>query len=147
MDGIDIASMVWARLVPELTVSDFAKSLEFYQRLGFKILWQRDDPMFAYLDFEGAQIMLEQFHTTGWNVAELVKPYGRGINFQIECSSATALRDKALGRGQVLYRDLKEIWYKTGDKYSGNCEFLLQDPDGYLLRFSEYLGERKEEMG
>ncbi|HAT7741725.1 TPA: VOC family protein, partial [Vibrio vulnificus] len=25
---------------------------------------------------------------------------------------------------------------------SGQKEFLVQDPDGYLLRFSQYLGEK-----
>jgi catechol 2,3-dioxygenase-like lactoylglutathione lyase family enzyme len=143
MDTSDIA---WAKLVPELTVANFEISLEFYQRLGFKVLWQREEPKFAYLDFEGAQIMLEHFHPTGWNVAELQAPYGRGINFQIECSSASEIRDKALAASQGLYRELKETWYKQGDKSSGNREFLLQDPDGYLLRFSQYLGTRQEEI-
>ena len=38
--------------------------------------------------------------------------------------------------------DLEENWYRQGDKLLGNKEFLIQDPDGYLLRFSEDLGEK-----
>jgi len=40
-----------------------------------------------------------------------------------------------------LYRELKESWYDTGGVLSGQKEILVQDPDGYLLRFTQYLGE------
>lgn len=40
--------------------------------------------------------------------------------------------------------DLEENWYRQGNKLLGNKEFLIQDPDGYLLRFSEDLGEKTE---
>jgi hypothetical protein len=32
--------------------------------------------------------------------------------------------------------------YRVGDKETGNKQFLVQDPDGYLLRFFEDLGLR-----
>ena len=38
--------------------------------------------------------------------------------------------------------DIEENWYRQDEKLLGNREFLVQDPDGYLLRFSEDLGER-----
>ena len=34
--------------------------------------------------------------------------------------------------------------YRQDNKLLGNREFLVQDPDGYLLRFSEYLGEKEK---
>ena len=40
--------------------------------------------------------------------------------------------------------DLEENWYRQGNKLLGNKEFLIQDPDGYLLRFSEDLGDKTE---
>ena len=127
----------WAKLVPELTVSDFEMSLNFYKLLGFHALFAREN--FAYLEFEGSQLMLEQYHESGWNVGILEKPYGRGVNFQIECSNATELRHRMLQAGFALYRDLKDTWRQTGDTVSGAREFLIQDPDGYLLRFAEEL--------
>ena len=33
--------------------------------------------------------------------------------------------------------DIEENWYRQDDKLLGNREFLIQDPDGYLLRFFE----------
>lgn len=41
-----------------------------------------------------------------------------------------------------LYRDIDELWYDTGSALAGQLEFLVQDPDGYLLRFTQYLGEK-----
>ena len=41
--------------------------------------------------------------------------------------------------GGVLMSMLKELF----NKLLGNKEFLVQDPDGYLLRFSEDLGEKE----
>ena len=37
--------------------------------------------------------------------------------------------------------DIEENWYRQDNKLLGNKEFLVQDPDGYLLRFSKDLGE------
>ena len=36
--------------------------------------------------------------------------------------------------GIALFRPVEEAWYRNGDTYSGNRQFLVQDPDGYLLR-------------
>jgi hypothetical protein len=35
-----------------------------------------------------------------------------------------------------------EGWYRTGGVETGQRQFLVQDPDGYLLRLAEVLGER-----
>lgn len=130
-------------MVPELTVSDLPESLEFYtERLNFRVMFSR--PGFVYLDFEGAQLMLEEFHGDGWNVAELERPYGRGINLQVECSDADRLRDGLARAGYPLYREVEDVWRETGGTTTGSREFLVQDPDGYLLRFSEHLGEREK---
>ena len=50
-----------AKLVPELYCSDFERSLRFYvEILGFRILYDRPEEKFAYLDREGAELMIEQ---------------------------------------------------------------------------------------
>ena len=36
--------------------------------------------------------------------------------------------------------EIEENWYRQDEKLLGNKEFLVQDPDGYLLRFSEDIG-------
>ena len=114
--------MEWGRLVPELTVSDFAESIRFYTDiLGFEVMFSRSDTAdFAYLEFEGSQLMLEEFHVDGWNVAGLEKPYGRGVNLQIECSSADELRDRISNSEYPLYREMEDVWRVTGDMVTGS---------------------------
>ncbi len=132
-------------MVPELTVSDLDRSLAFYTRgVGFRVAFTRPDPPFAYLDLDGAQLMISEFHEDGWNVGELERPYGKGINLQIECSDVGGLRDDLARRSYPLYRGIEEEWYETGDVLLGQREFLVQDPDGYLLRFAQFLGEREK---
>ncbi len=45
--------------------------------------------------------------------------------------------------GVALFRPVCERWYRGGDAEFGQMEFLVQDPDGYLLRFTQDIGERK----
>jgi len=129
-----------------LTVSNFAESIRFYTgMLGFEVMFSRfDSADFAYLGFEGSQLMLEEFHLDGWNVAGLEKPYDRGINLQIECSDADGLRDLLADSAYPLYREIEDVWRVTGETVSGSREFLVQDPDGYLLRFAQTLGEHEK---
>ncbi len=135
----------WNVMVPELTVIDFNTSLTFYTEiLGFSVRNQRKNPNFAYLEQEKVQIMIEQFHVNGWNVAELSPPFGRGVNFQIELSDIEPVLVRINNAQIKLYRDPKESWYDTGKNLSGQKEFLIQDPDGYMLRFTQYLGEKEK---
>ncbi|HDY8206668.1 TPA: VOC family protein, partial [Vibrio vulnificus] len=48
----------WNPMVPELSASNFANSIDFYcEIIGFKIRNQRKEPDFAYLELEQIQIM------------------------------------------------------------------------------------------
>ncbi|WP_217351229.1 hypothetical protein [Thalassospira marina] len=49
-----------------------------------------------------------------------------------------ALREQEI----ALYLEPEDKWYRIGDVESGNRQFVVADPDGYLLRFFEELGER-----
>lgn len=132
-------------MVPELSVSDFAKSLNFYcEILGFKVRSQRNNPDFVYLELEQVQIMLEQIHDEAWLTGELNTPLGRGVNFQIELSDISPVYERIQAANIKLFREQKETWYDVGESLSGQREFLVQDPNGYLLRFSQYLGERNK---
>lgn len=133
----------WNPLVPELTVASLDRSLPFYLAAGFVVRFRRDDPPFAYLELGQAQIMLEQEHAQGWDVASLDRPLGRGINFQIQVPDAGAVRSALLLLGAAIFRDIQDSWYRVSPNVEeGQREFLAQDPDGYLLRFAEYLGQR-----
>lgn len=48
--------LVMNRLVPEMIVSDLARSLRFYcEVLGFRIEYQRPEHHFAFLSFHGSR--------------------------------------------------------------------------------------------
>jgi catechol 2,3-dioxygenase-like lactoylglutathione lyase family enzyme len=131
-------------MVPELLVGHFETSRAFYvELLGFTVCFKREDPSFAYLDLGGAQLMIEQDHPDAWLTADLEAPRGRGINLQIEVEDAARLRDRLKAARHEPFRDLTDAWYDVGGGvWSGQRQFLVQDPDGYLLRFAEPLGER-----
>lgn len=129
-------------LVPELSVSDFQRSLGFYTKiLGFKVEYDRPEKKFALLSFEGSQIMINQYNGV-WETGKLEYPLGRGVNFQIECSDVDLLIKTLKKENYRLFQEVEENWYRKDNKELGNREFLVQDPDGYLLRFAQYLGER-----
>ncbi|WP_114633520.1 bleomycin resistance protein [Agarivorans sp. QJM3NY_29] len=133
----------WNPMVPELSVSNFEASLSFYvDVLGFSVRIKRENPDFVYLEQEQVQIMLEQITDSGWITGELVTPLGRGVNFQIELSDLDPLVERLKKANVRFFRDLKETWYDIGEKLSGEREFLIQDLDGYLLRFTQHLGEK-----
>lgn len=132
-------------LVPEMIVSDLARSLHFYcQVLGFKIEYQRPEHQFAFLSFHGSQIMLEQDdrQASTWRVAPLEAPFGRGMNLSIKCPDAQAISVCLQMAGHALRKPIEECWYRSHDRLFGERNFLVLDPDGYLLRFAESLGAK-----
>jgi hypothetical protein len=42
-----------------------------------------------------------------------------------------------------LFEEPSESWYRIGEsEEAGSLEFLVQDPDGYLIRFVQSIGRR-----
>jgi catechol 2,3-dioxygenase-like lactoylglutathione lyase family enzyme len=116
-------------------VSDLGASLAFYvEACGFALAYQRPEERFAYLEREGAELMLEE--------APGPEGRGRGVNLQIEVGDVDALHDRVARAGVRIVRELEERWYRRGDTRLGNHQFVVADPDGYLLRFFQDLGER-----
>lgn len=132
--------MKFNKLIPELSVSDFERSLDFYTKtLDFKLQYKRDK--FAFLSFQGSQIMIEQANDA-WKTGKLQYPFGRGINLQIELKSIKPVVESLKNKNYSLFREPKENWYRKGSQLLGSLEFLIQDPDGYLLRFSQCIGKK-----
>jgi catechol 2,3-dioxygenase-like lactoylglutathione lyase family enzyme len=133
------------RLIPELDVSDFEKSLKFYlEVLGCKILYDRPEKYFAMLDLEGSHLMLEKAAGTGrrFTTANLEYPYGRGINLQIQVSDVDSIYDRSLENNCKIVIPIEDIWYRA-DKYElGNRQFVVLDPDGYIIRPFSDIGKR-----
>ncbi len=135
--------MEFSKLVPELCCTDIERSLSFYtELLGFSVAYARPEDRFAYLDREGAQIMIEQSSGRAFVAGELVYPYGRGVNLQIEVADVAALYKSVEASDATIYLPLEDTWYRRDQTLLGNRQFIVQDPDGYLLRFFEDLGAR-----
>jgi catechol 2,3-dioxygenase-like lactoylglutathione lyase family enzyme len=135
-------------LVPEMIVSDLQRSLVFYcQVLGFQVEYERPEDKFTFLSFQGSQLMLEQddLQASPWRVGPLVAPYGRGMNLSIQCSDSKALASALEEAGIELRRPIQECWYRDNERLHGELNFLVLDPDGYLLRFTQSLGIRAVE--
>lgn len=127
-----------AVLVPEFYVRDLPCSQAFYcDALGYRIVYQCTEERFAYIEWAGAELMLEEPIGRVWLAGPLELPYGRGVNFQSSVEDATALRDTALAAGAPLICDLEERTYLRDEVPIRVRQCVVQDPDGYLLRFSE----------
>ena len=134
-------------LTPELYCTDIKTSLAFYvDILGFEIQYQRPEEGFAMLERQGSRIMLDQIvpgNKRSWITAPLEAPFGRGINLQMMTSRIDELYAKIQNSGARIFLPMEEKWYRANDMGLGNRQFIVQDPDGFLLRFFEDLGERK----
>lgn len=136
--------MKFNTLIPELYVSNFQKSLNFYTNiLGFKLEYQRANPLFAFLSYQRSQIMIQQEdNDEEWHNGKPEYPYGRGLNFQVDTDNIQKIIDSLTYNNYPLKREIKDSWYKVNNTLHGCREILVMDPDGYLLRFSQSLGEK-----
>jgi catechol 2,3-dioxygenase-like lactoylglutathione lyase family enzyme len=132
-------------LIPELAVTSIAGSRRFYcDLLCFSVAYDRPEEGFAFLELGDAQLMLDEIGIgrTFDGGAPLTRPLGRGLNLQIRVAAVDVLLAALAGAGWPLYLPLEEKWYRRGDAELGNRQFVVADPDGYLLRFFEELGAR-----
>lgn len=127
--------MKFNSLIPELSVSNIKKSKEFYQSLGFKIMYERPENKFCFLQLENNQIMIEQ-NNDNWNTGVMEYPYGRGINISMSVSNVEEMYNALKQQEIKMFLNLEIHKYKVNDVVYEDKEFLIQDPDGYLLRFN-----------
>ena len=127
--------MKFNSLIPELTVTNIEKSKEFYQNIGFEIMYERKENKFCFLQLEDNQIMIEE-QNDNWNVGEMEYPFGRGINISMSISDVEKLYEELKNKNIKMFLDLEIHEYKVNDEIYKDTEFLIQDPDGYLLRFN-----------
>lgn len=132
-------------LVPELHCSDLDKSLAFYVNLlDFRILYDRPEERFAFLERRGAELMLDEYIPGARMLAKapFERPYGRGVNFQIRVEDADALHAVIVRAGLPIFLPMEERWYRRGYTQIGMRQFIVEDPDGYLIRLHHDLGIR-----
>jgi len=140
-----VAADIEPALVPELLVSDLARSLSFWVELcGFSVRYSRPEEGFAYVTRGSAHVMLEQVGVgRNWISGGLEAPLGRGVNFQVGVPDCLPIVDALRATGVELFMEPETKWYRVDDHEVGVQQFLVTDPDGYLLRFQSSLGRRE----
>ena len=128
--------MDFNNLIPELSVFDILQTKKFYKELGFKIEYERQKEKFIFMSFQDSQFMFEQIHDDGWNTGELSYPLGRGINFSIAVEDVEELYKLVKTLNFEIYKELTRHKYQVNGTEETQIEFLIQDPNGYLLRFT-----------
>ncbi len=140
--------MEWNQITPEFDVFNLEETLNFYVNLvGFHVVYDRPEDKFAFLQFENVQIMVQEidFENNKWGTGELKYPLGVGINFEIDVTNIDEIYNKLTEANYKIFVNMEEHWYRKDDELMGCKEFLVQDPNGYLLRFNEDLGSKKVE--
>lgn len=124
-------------LIPELSVTDISITRHFYvDVLGFEICYERKEDNFLFVRYENNQIMLEQLNDN-WCTAPMDYPFGRGINFEMTVSDVDAIYKRVINSKMDVFVEMETKVYKCGIEDVVQRQFLVQDPDGYLLRFCD----------
>lgn len=127
--------MKFNSLIPELSVNNIDISKKFYTDIGFKIVYERKEKKFCFLELFENQIMIEEFNNN-WNVGTLDYPLGRGINLSMKVQNIEDYYNKIKSSKYKIFKELMINCYRVNDILYKDKEFLIQDPDGYLLRFN-----------
>lgn len=77
-----------------------------------------------------------------WQTGPLEYPYGGGIHLAMLVGTLDVLLQSLQEHHYPLFAEPAEQWYRAGQTLLGRREFLVMDPDGYLLRFAQSLGEK-----
>lgn len=129
--------MKFNKLIPELSVSNIERSKRFYTDIGFKIIYERIENQFCFLELEGNQLMIEQINSN-WDIgAKIDYPFGRGINISMEVNDIELIRENVINNNYDIFIDIMVNEYRVDNKIYKDREFLIQDPDGYVLRFND----------
>lgn len=134
--------MKWNQMIPELDVFNLAESLHFYTNIiGFKIVYNIEEDKFAFLQFEDVQLMIQEIdkENNKWGTGKLEYPLGIGINFQIDVTNIDEIYNRLKNSDYKIFVEMEDHWYRKDNILMGCREFLVQDPNGYLLRFSQDL--------
>jgi len=116
----------------EIYVSDLARSLAFYEGLGFRRVRAWGD--WALLDLDGNVIALQgdehavagpHYFTPRINES----PRGTGVEISIEVEAIDRLYELARRLGVDLVKPIQDRPWHARD-------FRVADPDGYFLRFT-----------
>ena len=118
------------RVAPEFFVRDVAASVAFYQRLGFAAL--RHDPELAVVGLGAAHVLLADERLAGEQLRNASAARGAGVNIRIMVEDVDAMHRLATAAGSPIVHEI-------ADRAYGLRDFIMADPDGFMLRFASPL--------
>jgi catechol 2,3-dioxygenase-like lactoylglutathione lyase family enzyme len=124
-------------LVVELDVSDLRTSVDFYVSLGFTVAVDRPERRFAHLTRNGCvDLMLQAADGPGERIrtGALERPFGRGVCLLVACRDVDAAYTALLASRYEPNTVPAARWSQQGLHHIVNRQFVVADPDGYLLR-------------
>ena len=121
------------KLTPNLLVSDVKASEEFYEKLGFKadvLIPDENNPFWTSMSCGDVEIMLQD-KVNAENDYPLFsnKELGATLTLFIETTRIQELYKITKDNNFTIFNDMHETPYATH-------EFLISDPDGYVLCFA-----------
>lgn len=133
-------------LIPEFAVTDWRASKRFYcDLLGFEVDYERPEEGFVMLKLGTARLMIDQIGMgRSFDNGHLPDsyPFGRGLNVQIQVTDVTPAHNRLTTTQYPIYLALEDKWYRQNHLETGNRQFVVADPDGYLIRLFQDLGTR-----
>ena len=132
--------MKWNQMIPEFDVFNLDETLHFYVDLiGFKVAYDRPEDKFAFLELEDVQFMVQEIDKENlkWDTGELKYPLGIGINFQIDVKNIDEIYNRLKEDNYKIFVEMEDHYYRKDDEMLGEREFLVQDPNGFVLRFAQ----------
>lgn len=129
--------MNYNALIPELSVTNIHQTRAFYlDVLGFQLCYERPEDGFIFVALDGNQLMLEEINDH-WSTGALEYPFGRGVNFEMSVSEIDSIYARVLAARIRPFVPMHTVAYRVDDGELTQKQFLVMDPDGYLLRFVE----------
>ena len=116
------------RAAPQFLVSNLRDAIAFYEtHLGFTADFVYGD-FYASVSRDGAPIHLKCAPKLDAERAH--RRSGEHLDAFVDVSDIRALHDELLGRGAPITKPL-------GERPWGTLDFYVEDPEGYILCFSE----------
>jgi len=110
----------------EIVVRDVKKYVEFYEKLGFKLLtWTDHHGVSAELQLPGPNQPIIEIH-------EVLAEENPGINhIAFRCDDVEKTYSELLDKGIDFYKEPHKV------RHTGRTNVLLRDPDGWRLQITD----------
>lgn len=136
-DQLIQAAESWAAIVPELVVSDLARSADVYTNLyGFALVLFEPGRR-AVVAMEACQLVLKQFKQDAPGAADLAMPFGRGLVIHVRTADPKPIYEVLRRDKQPIVVPMETAELSAGGVTITQTSFVAADPDGYQLRISD----------